>query len=77
MSALPPAVRLILPPEVSRILGVPERTLERWRRDGGGPNFCRLGGRRVAYPEQDLHRWISDRTFASRAAELAQKVAAE
>ena len=53
----------------------PERTLERWRLTGEGPPFLRLG-RRIAYRIADVERWLDDRTYASRAAELAQRAPA-
>jgi predicted DNA-binding transcriptional regulator AlpA len=56
--------------DAARLLGVSVRTLQRWRRDGGGPNFVRLGARRVGYGEAELERWAAGRSYASRAAEL-------
>jgi excisionase family DNA binding protein len=61
--------------EAAKQLGISVRTLQRWRRQGGGPKFCRLGVRRLGYPEDELHAWAKSNTFSSRAAELA-KVAA-
>jgi hypothetical protein len=51
---------------------IPPRTAQRWRAAGGGPPFCRLGKRRVVYRVADVERWLSERTFASRADELAR-----
>jgi predicted DNA-binding transcriptional regulator AlpA len=51
------------------------RTLERMRRDGGGPPFVRIGLRRIVYSEADIHRWLASRTYAHRAAELARSAA--
>jgi len=56
---------------------VKPRTVQRWRYVGeGGPKWVRLGFRRVAYRLSDCEAWAASRTFASRAAELAQKIAA-
>lgn len=52
-------------------LGVSRRTLQRWRAEGGGPPYVRLGPRLVAYDEAASDAWAASRTFASRAAELA------
>jgi predicted DNA-binding transcriptional regulator AlpA len=52
-------------------LGVSRRTLQRWRAEGGGPPYVRLGPRRVAYEEAAADAWAAGRSFASRAAELA------
>ena len=46
-------------------LGVSERSLERWRVEGSGPRFCRLGHRRVVYRRDDLDAYGDARTFAS------------
>lgn len=53
------------------------RTAQRWRVTGDGPPFVRVGPRRVLYRLTDCEAWAQSRTFASRAAELAQRIAAE
>jgi predicted DNA-binding transcriptional regulator AlpA len=68
LSAAPAGI--LRPKQLSKRIQRPERTLERWRSTGEGPPFIRLG-RMVAYREADVERWLSGRTFASRAAELA------
>ena len=70
------SANLLNPKQVSERIQRPERTLERWRSTGEGPPFIRLG-RMVAYREADVERWLASRTFASRAAELAQGGEAE
>ena len=62
--------------EAAKQLGISVRTLQRWRREGGGPRFTRLGLRRLGYQESDLQTWAQGKTFASRAAELAHQHAA-
>jgi predicted DNA-binding transcriptional regulator AlpA len=52
-------------------LGVSKRTLQRWRAQGCGPPYVRLGPRRVAYDEAASDAWAASRSFTSRAAELA------
>ncbi len=54
---------------------IPARTAQRWRVSGDGPPFVRVGKRRILYRETDISTWMEKRTFASRAAELAQQVA--
>ncbi len=39
--------------ELAKRWGVSETTLERWRAEGIGPKFLKLGGR-VMYREQDI-----------------------
>ena len=55
---------------------IPPRTAQRWRSTGGGPPFVRLGARRVLYRVADVERWLTERTFKSRADELSRGEAA-
>jgi predicted DNA-binding transcriptional regulator AlpA len=48
------------------------RTAQRWRAEGGGPPFVRLGKRRIAYRVADVEAWLAERTYKSRADELAR-----
>ncbi len=52
-----------------------ERKLERMWRDGTGPRGIRVGLRSIRYPLSEIERWEAERTYTSRANELA-KVAA-
>ena len=52
------------------------RTVQRWRRTGDGPVWCRLGARRVLYRLSDCEAWAAARTFRHRAEELARSLAA-
>jgi predicted DNA-binding transcriptional regulator AlpA len=45
-------------------LGLSERTLERFRLDGRGPKYHKLG-RRVAYTREDLVAWADSRRRSS------------
>ncbi len=54
-------------------LGVSPRTLQRWRRDGGGPRYIRVGLRRVTYDPAVIEEWAAERSFPHRAAELARE----
>lgn len=60
----------------ARLLGISRRTLQRYRLTGDGPNYVRLGVRRVAYAEGDVIAWVEARTYQHRAAEMAGRVAA-
>jgi excisionase family DNA binding protein len=51
--------RLMSPVGVARFLGVPLRTLYRWRSRGDGPRGYRLG-RHVRYRVDDVERWLED-----------------
>jgi len=60
--------------EAKRI-GVSPRTLQRWRAEGNGPPYLRIGMRRVGYDPVKTDEWLASRSFAHRAAELAQSAA--
>lgn len=50
--------KLIVPQaSAADALGVSERTLERWRVEGRGPRFVKLG-KRVGYTEADLRAFV-------------------
>jgi predicted DNA-binding transcriptional regulator AlpA len=55
---------------------IPPRTAQRWRSEGRGPKWIRLGRRRVIYRRSDVEIWLAERTFSSRADELARSMAA-
>lgn len=56
--------------------GVRPRTAQRWRAEGTGPAWSRLGPRRVAYDLAACEAWAASNTFRSRADELARAEAA-
>ncbi len=47
--------------EVPGFIGIARQTLARWRHEGNGPLFVKLG-RRVFYRSGDLKAWIEKRT---------------
>jgi excisionase family DNA binding protein len=61
--------------QLCELLHVDARTSLRWRRDGGGPPFVRVGLRRVLFRRADVETWLAARTFAHRAAESVAKAA--
>ncbi len=44
----------------AELIGMSRRTLEKWRSEGTGPPFLKLG-RRVLYSVADLEEWIQSR----------------
>ena len=65
---------LLTSPQAAAQLGVQPQTLRKWRCDGTGPRFVRLGtGRRsrAAYRLSDLEAWLEARSFTSTAEEVA------
>lgn len=50
---------------------VTTRTTARWRKNGEGPRYVRVGQRRVIYRLADIEEWLSGRTYRSNAQELA------
>ena len=56
---------LLTSEDVSRILGVPEKTLSHWRTNRTGPLFLRVGVN-VRYRTCDLEAWIEERVTETR-----------
>jgi excisionase family DNA binding protein len=53
--------KLLTPAEVADLLGVSERTLEGWRRAGGGPGFLRLSRHTVRYRAEAVQDFLRSR----------------
>lgn len=51
------ALSLLSQTQVAGMLGVAARTMERWRYEGRGPRFVRVGGRRL-YRRADVDDFI-------------------
>lgn len=56
---------LLTPDDVSRILGVPVKTLAHWRTQRTGPLFLRVGVN-VRYRQVELETWIEARLEETR-----------
>ena len=52
--------------EAAAYLGLATSTLNKWRCDGDGPHFLKLG-RAVRYRQDDLDRFLKKRMFRSTA----------
>ncbi len=52
--------------EVAEYLGLPPRTLERWRYIGKGPRWASMG-RHVRYSWSDIEAWVAEQTTNSAA----------
>jgi excisionase family DNA binding protein len=55
---------LMSPGEVARFLGLPLRTIYRWRSRGEGPRGYRVG-RHVRYRVRDIEHWLERHRDAS------------
>jgi len=49
----------LTPRQLAKRLQVDERTVRRWRIEGGGPPFLKLGGS-IRYRNADVEAWIND-----------------
>jgi hypothetical protein len=58
---VPARQKLHRPPAAAAILGVAVQTLARWRVEGIGPSFVKVGPRLVAYPDDALRDFDSRR----------------
>lgn len=47
--------------QAAQLMGIVEKTLEKWRRRGKGPRYHRLGNRMVRYAQEDVEAWIASR----------------
>ncbi|MFZ4808095.1 MAG: helix-turn-helix transcriptional regulator [Hyphomicrobiaceae bacterium] len=57
----------LLPPEaVAAIASNSTITLARWRRDGTGPRFMKIG-RRIFYRRSDVEAWLAAQVVGSNA----------
>jgi excisionase family DNA binding protein len=55
-----PTRQLMTPQQAAEYLGIAKHTLARWRVEGEGPPFLKLGGP-VRYDVADLDAWIDAR----------------
>jgi predicted site-specific integrase-resolvase len=53
---------LLTPTQVADRLHVSTRTLERWRCDGYGPPYRKLG-RKVVYEQSELNEWCAGKRY--------------
>tara|TARA_E500000305_G_scaffold109307_1_gene113936 strand:+ start:2864 stop:3109 length:246 start_codon:yes stop_codon:yes gene_type:complete len=51
--------------DAADLLGLSDRTLQKWRVCGGGPVFIKIGGKSVRYQRRDLIVWINARKQAN------------
>jgi hypothetical protein len=62
---------LLYESDAAKILCVSPARLRRWRWEGDGPLYVRVGGpngRAVRYRASDLKRWMADNTVAAASA---------
>lgn len=57
--------RLLAPSAVAEMLGLTERTLERWRITGEGPRFVKLSRSTVRYMVDDVAAFVAGRLRAN------------
>jgi hypothetical protein len=64
------SLRRLCQKDLARRWGLSTRTLERWRMEGRGPAFMKLGGR-VIYRAEDIEAFELERLHQSTAEALA------
>lgn len=52
--------------EAAAHIGVCIRTLQRYRADGSGPEWSRIGPRRIRYMRQDVDAWLARQRQSAR-----------
>lgn len=55
---------VLSPKQAAETIGISTSTLAKFRLDGKGPKYSKLG-RRVFYEESELRRWIGENQHAS------------
>lgn len=55
----------LTPTELSGQIGIAVQTLARWRCEGRGPVFTKIGGKKVLYRTSEVDRWLEDKDFES------------
>ena len=55
---------LFTPVEAAKMLCLSELTLRKWRWEGKGPRFIKLG-RKVAYKQEDIYEWVDSQSRVS------------
>lgn len=67
--------KLFTPAQTAEHLCVSEMTLRKWRWEGKGPRFIKLG-RKVAYKKQDICDWVDgqSRSSTSDTGNISQQV---
>ncbi len=58
--------------KAANLLDVSERTLEKWRREGGGPKFVRISHKLVRYRICDLREFPESRLRENNIMAVAQ-----
>lgn len=46
--------------EVADLLGMSPHTINRWRYEGTGPKFVRIGSKVCRYRAEDVEQWINE-----------------
>ncbi len=64
--------RLLTPDEVAEYLSCSVSSLDRWRAEGTGPNFVKVGGGSIRYPETEVAKYISEQLVLPSAAQKMQ-----
>ena len=53
----PFAAPFLTPAHLAKAFAVSQKTLERWRLDGNGPSYLKVG-KQIRYPVSELDRWV-------------------
>lgn len=48
--------------ELAEITGIPQKSLQRFRKDGSGPPWVKFGSRTIRYPKDQFQKWLAENT---------------
>ncbi len=65
-------IELLTPHQTAKLLGVSMKTLDRWRWEGKGPRFVKIG-HGIRYRPHDLQSYIASRVFNSTSGYSAER----
>jgi predicted DNA-binding transcriptional regulator AlpA len=74
MSEIPDADVYLTDQQVCGLLHVGPRTTCRWRKDGDGPAYVRIGKHRILYRRSVIDQWMAQREYKHRAQEATKCV---
>ena len=58
---------LITERDAANFLGLTDRTMQAWRRKGGGPRYVKISSRCIRYRRAELREWADARVRTSTA----------
>ena len=52
--------------ETARVIGASASGVRKWRREGSGPPYIRIGSRLIRYSAEDVQAWLDNRKVGGK-----------